>query len=156
MEDLIRQAFLHVAVLGPLVQEGHYDLLGPSGQIILPTVWERVVEPGWDITMHMWPMDKFPSSPQMPSGIPATAIVPRPPQGHNHPQRKFGRYPVGFHPASVRLGGGGGRIPPLPSGDLDEQTGTASQHKDGNGPMNNLGTGTRKNLDKQSMKRKET
>ncbi len=88
MEDLIKQAFLHVEVIGPLVQEGRYDLLSPSGEIILPAVWERVVEPGWAITMHMWPMDNLP-----------------------------------IRPASVRLGGGGGgNMPPLHSGDLDEHT----------------------------------
>ena len=56
MEDLIRQAFLHVEVLGPHVAEGHYDLVGPQGDIILPQVWETVVEPDWTVTMHMWPL----------------------------------------------------------------------------------------------------
>lgn len=56
MEDLIRQAFLHVDVIGPHVAEGHYDLIGPNSEIILPAVWETVVEPDWNITMHMWPM----------------------------------------------------------------------------------------------------
>ena len=56
MEDLIRQAFLHVDVIGPHVAEGHYDLVGPNGEIILPHVWETMVEPEWTITMHMWPM----------------------------------------------------------------------------------------------------
>lgn len=56
MEDLIRQAFLHVDVVGPHVAEGHYDLVGPNGEIILPRIWETVVEPDWTITMHMWPM----------------------------------------------------------------------------------------------------
>ena len=56
MEDLIRQAFLHVEVLGPHVSEGHYDLVGPAGDIILPRAWEAVIEPDWVVTMHMWPM----------------------------------------------------------------------------------------------------
>ena len=56
MEDLIRQAFLHVDIIGPHVAEGHYDLIGPNGEIILPGVWETVIEPDWTITMHMWPM----------------------------------------------------------------------------------------------------
>ncbi|KAI0816764.1 hypothetical protein GGR55DRAFT_252877 [Xylaria sp. FL0064] len=58
MEDLINQAFLHVEVIGPHVQAGHYDLIGPNGEIILPQVWDKVIEPDWAITMHMWPMDK--------------------------------------------------------------------------------------------------
>ena len=56
MEDLIQQAFMHVEKIGDHVQEGHYDLVGPDGEIILPRVWESVVQPDWAITMHMWPM----------------------------------------------------------------------------------------------------
>ncbi|KAK3936798.1 hypothetical protein QBC46DRAFT_394230 [Diplogelasinospora grovesii] len=60
MEELITQAFLHVDVIGPHVREGHYDLMGPNGDIILPSIWERVIQPDWAVTMHMWPMDKTP------------------------------------------------------------------------------------------------
>ena len=56
MEGLIRQAFLHVDVIGEHVHQGHYDLLGPDGEIILPQVWETMIQPDWDISMHMWPM----------------------------------------------------------------------------------------------------
>jgi len=56
MEELIRQAFLRVDGLGPHVAEGHYDLIGPNGEIILPRVWETTIEPDWAISMHMWPM----------------------------------------------------------------------------------------------------
>ncbi|OJD18584.1 hypothetical protein AJ78_01425 [Emergomyces pasteurianus Ep9510] len=66
MEDLIRQAFLHVDVIGPHVAEGHYDLVGPNGDIILPQVWETVVEPDWTITMHMWPIPEKPKTPDLP------------------------------------------------------------------------------------------
>ena len=67
MEDLIFQAFLHVDFIGQHVQDGHYDLMGPNGEIILPQVWDAVVQPGMAITMHMWPMqeppeDRLPSS----------------------------------------------------------------------------------------------
>lgn len=57
MEELINQAFLHVDKIGPHVQAGHYDLVGPNGEIILPSVWEKVIEPDWSITMQMWPME---------------------------------------------------------------------------------------------------
>lgn len=88
MEELIKQAFLQVDVLGPQVQEGHYDLIGPNGEIILPSVWERVVEPDWAITMTMWPMDKRPSAgPRMPTG--------------------------GMHPGLGRPGMGGPMPPPM-------------------------------------------
>lgn len=54
MERLIQEAFVHVEVIGPHVYEGYYDLVGPDGNIILPSVWEYVVEPDWSVTMHMW------------------------------------------------------------------------------------------------------
>ena len=53
---MIKEAFLHVADLGPRVADGHYDLLGPKDEIIMPSIWESVIEPGWEITMHMWPI----------------------------------------------------------------------------------------------------
>ncbi|KAF2454792.1 hypothetical protein BDY21DRAFT_266957, partial [Lineolata rhizophorae] len=45
MEKLIQQAFAHVDVIGPHVMEGHYDLVGPDNEIILPPVWETMVQP---------------------------------------------------------------------------------------------------------------
>jgi hypothetical protein len=56
METLIKRAFEHVDVLGPLVDQGHYDILGPDGEIILPQLWEAMIEPDWAISMHMWPI----------------------------------------------------------------------------------------------------
>ncbi|KAK5119969.1 hypothetical protein LTR85_007045 [Meristemomyces frigidus] len=56
MEPLIKHAFLHVDVIGEHVHQGHYDLSGPDGKIILPQVWDSVVQPGWAVAMHMWPM----------------------------------------------------------------------------------------------------
>ena len=64
MEELIRQAFLHIEVIGPHVAEGHYDLIGPNGDIILPQVWETVIEPDWTVTMHMWPIPEKPKTPE--------------------------------------------------------------------------------------------
>jgi hypothetical protein len=38
MEELIKQAFLHVDIIGPHVHQGHYSLIDPDGEIILPQV----------------------------------------------------------------------------------------------------------------------
>ncbi|KAI2463556.1 hypothetical protein F4781DRAFT_416305 [Annulohypoxylon bovei var. microspora] len=76
MEELIKQAFIHVDVIGPHVRAGHYDLIGPSGEIILPQAWARVIEPDWAITMHMWPMDRTEHS------------IPPPKQPSIHPPSK--------------------------------------------------------------------
>lgn len=111
MEELIKQAFLHVDIIGPHVQEGHYDLIGPNGEIILPSVWEKVVEPDWAITMHMWPMDKAPLRhhpvPPMPPGG-----IPRPGQHHGRPPHA-GMAAQFMRPASARPGG---NVPPPPPG----------------------------------------
>lgn len=113
MEELIKQAFLQVDVLGPHVQDGHYDLTGPNGEIILPSVWEKVIEPDWSITMTMWPVEKAP---------PVGPRMPMPPGGgrhHGHPPFPPGHGRMGGPPG---VGPGGGRrstgpgvnIPPPP------------------------------------------
>ncbi|KAF7866996.1 uncharacterized protein EAF02_009782 [Botrytis sinoallii] len=85
MEGLVKQAFLHVDIIGPHVNDGHYDLLGPTGEIILPQVWESVIEPGWLITMHMWPMPEprrqAPASMLPRPGHPGNFSPPPPPPG---------------------------------------------------------------------------
>ena len=103
MEELIKQAFMQVDVLGPHVQEGHYDLIGPDGEILLPSVWEKVVQPDWAITMTMWPMDKAPS------------LGPRIPAGMHHPGVRHGMPPPPPMPG-VRMGGMHGPQPRPRSG----------------------------------------
>lgn len=77
MEDLIRQAFMHIDMIGPHVAEGHYDLIGPNNEIILPGVWDTVIEPDWSVTMHMWPM---PEKEQLVDII-DVPLMPGPPPG---------------------------------------------------------------------------
>lgn len=59
MENLIKQAFLHVETIGPHVMEGHYDLIGPDGEIILPQVWDTMIKPDHSIEMQMWPLPEI-------------------------------------------------------------------------------------------------
>ncbi|EXK26263.1 hypothetical protein FOMG_17165 [Fusarium oxysporum f. sp. melonis 26406] len=75
IEDLIKQAFVQVDVLGPHVMEGHYDLIGPDGTIILPSIWEELVEPEVAITMTMWPMDEL-NKPPVPPRVPPPMAPP--------------------------------------------------------------------------------
>ena len=93
---------MHIEGLGPHVAEGHYDLLGPHGEIILPHVWETVIEPDWTITMHMWPMnddkeeeaaaeDAAPDIEAVAEGVPPPPPpAPSPPDGAN----KHGAHPT--------------------------------------------------------------
>ena len=57
MSKLIRQSFAHsddTAGEGGDINEGKYDLTGPGGEIILPSLWEGLVRPGLEVTMKMW------------------------------------------------------------------------------------------------------
>ena len=87
MEYLIKEAFLHVVDLGPHVADGQYDLLGPKDEIIMPSIWESVIEPGWEITMHMWPIPEPPEAGEALAGgvdDPVVIVepgVPPPPPG---------------------------------------------------------------------------
>jgi len=75
MEYLIKEAFLHVENYGPHVAEGMYDLLGPHGEIVMKSVWETVVEPGWEISMHMWPLPEPPEIDPLVEGLADIVIV---------------------------------------------------------------------------------
>ncbi|KAG4264034.1 hypothetical protein FPRO06_03043 [Fusarium proliferatum] len=144
MEDLIKQAFMQVDVLGPHVMEGHYDLIGPDGEIILPSVWEKVVQPDWAITMTMWPMDKMPplGHPKMP-GAPGMhghkhgGPIPIPPRPMGAGMRPPMMPPGGMPPGGVRppagwpVGGGVRPDMPMPPNvvTVGPNTGKSSKHK---------------------------
>lgn len=113
MEELIKQAFLHVDVIGPHVQEGHYDLIGPNGDIILPQIWESVIEPDWAITMHMWPIPEPPRpapppGPPIPPGLSQMNPNGRPRSSHGHLNHHFPNRPPAGPPNGAR--------PPPPPG----------------------------------------
>lgn len=101
MEELIRQAFLHIEVIGPHVADGHYDLIGPNGDIILPQVWETVIEPDWAITMHMWPIPEKPKEDPPP---PAEGPPPPDKPAEAPPESKKKAEPGKSLPSSVLSG----------------------------------------------------
>ncbi|KUJ18926.1 uncharacterized protein LY89DRAFT_582316 [Mollisia scopiformis] len=80
MEELIKHAFLHVDAIGPDVQEGCYDLIGPDGEIILRQDWETRLEPGWSITMRMWSTAESVSTAPKPSSLLGGASTSKPTQ----------------------------------------------------------------------------
>lgn len=80
MHELISQAFKYVAVVGPHVEAGHYDLLTSNGEHIVPQTWKSQVKPGWRIEMKLWPMLResyayTPAYPPTESGIPNDLTV---------------------------------------------------------------------------------
>jgi hypothetical protein len=122
MEELIRQAFMHVPVIGPHVAEGHYDLVGPNGEIILPQVWETMIEPDWAITMHMWPMPEAPRGP--PDGVTIVDADPR--MGRPGPRRGRGERP---HMPPQGHSGRRGPLPPPPPGWIGPPPGRMGGHE---------------------------
>ncbi|KAH7408604.1 hypothetical protein DE146DRAFT_752730 [Phaeosphaeria sp. MPI-PUGE-AT-0046c] len=116
MEELVKQAFLHVDVIGPHVQEGHYDLVDSNSKIILPQTWSHLVQPGWEITMHMWPMPEPPAPRHRPQPPP-----PPPPPPPEAAQFLSQHLPIGNRPKMDSLfprrhGGAGAPPPPPPPG----------------------------------------
>ena len=59
MEALIIQAHQGFDA-AELVQQRRYDLIGPSGEVIMPQIWDCMVEPGFDITLKPWPTPEEP------------------------------------------------------------------------------------------------
>jgi hypothetical protein len=59
MKGLVNEAFENIEDLREYVHQGQYDLMGPDGELILPRVWDGLIQPGWEITMHMWPRLRY-------------------------------------------------------------------------------------------------
>ncbi|KAF5722714.1 hypothetical protein FMUND_2591 [Fusarium mundagurra] len=59
IEDMIKEAFRHDFGLYPHVLERHYDLIDSDGNLIDPSRWESTIEPGMQVVMTMWPMNKY-------------------------------------------------------------------------------------------------
>jgi hypothetical protein len=51
-----------IPVLGPHVQEEHYELIDPQESIYLPSTWEALIEPGDSVAMRMWPPEFLPKA----------------------------------------------------------------------------------------------
>ncbi|PNS17872.1 Midasin [Sphaceloma murrayae] len=52
---LLEQAYESVPDLHRRILESRFELVGPDRQIILPSVWETTIQPGWEITLLMPP-----------------------------------------------------------------------------------------------------
>ena len=40
------------------VFRGNYDIVSPTGEIILPEIWEAVVRPGWVVELRLWELTR--------------------------------------------------------------------------------------------------
>ncbi|KAK3368447.1 hypothetical protein B0H63DRAFT_76313 [Podospora didyma] len=135
MEEMIRSAHVHIERIGSLVSDGHYDIIDPNGDIILPWLWERVVQPGWQVSMQLWPSSLpagYPNRGHQPlnrPGMPARApprtmggARPPPPPGPPPPFTLPQRRRPGRGPPPPPMAGTGwtGLPPPEKAGVLQE------------------------------------
>ena len=54
MENLIKRSFSHVESMNSKIFRGSYDILSPTGEIILPEIWDSVIRPGWVVELRFW------------------------------------------------------------------------------------------------------
>lgn len=54
MENLIKRSFSHVESMNSKIFRGSYDVLSPTGEIILPEIWDSVIKPGWVVELRFW------------------------------------------------------------------------------------------------------
>ena len=59
MVSLVEEAYPHDEFPYPQLAKGHYDFLGPSGDVLLPGIWESSVGPGGKVTLRLWPLNGF-------------------------------------------------------------------------------------------------
>ena len=53
MRNLIESSFTHLDTSRDEIKGQNYDLFKSSGDIILPEVWEAVVQPGWVVELRI-------------------------------------------------------------------------------------------------------
>lgn len=77
MKTSVRRAFVNIEHIGSHVANGCYNLLSPDNEIILPSAWEMVIQPGWNIKMELWPLpDSITENINTVSDISPPEIVP--------------------------------------------------------------------------------
>lgn len=52
MENLIKCSFSHIESMNSKIFRGSYDILSPTGEIVLPQVWDKVIKPGWVVELR--------------------------------------------------------------------------------------------------------
>ena len=55
MESLLANSFSHDPTVNVQTLGSRFDIVGPNGDIILPAVWESVIQPGWVLELRPWP-----------------------------------------------------------------------------------------------------
>jgi Ubiquitin-like domain len=109
MQHIIEQSFLNIEGLGSRISKGEYDLVNSDGAVIIPHLWENLVEPDMLVTLQIWSLP----SPQKRSALSATqfpALLSSPERLHPPAVQSFRPPP----PTIVRLTAPRPRPPPPP------------------------------------------
>ena len=80
MEILIKRSFAHIESMNTDIFRGNYDVLGPTGEIILPEIWDAVIKPGWIVEVRLWDLTeaRWMGEKQSDAGIVGMAPAVRP------------------------------------------------------------------------------
>ncbi len=54
MEHLIQRSFSQDESINSKIFRGGYDILSPTGEIVLPEIWDTVIKPGWTVELRIW------------------------------------------------------------------------------------------------------
>ena len=76
MENLIKRSFSHVESMNSKIFRGSYDILSPSGEIILPEIWDSVIKPGWVVELRFWDFRTAEETDRKDPGASAEEIAP--------------------------------------------------------------------------------
>ncbi|KAF7621555.1 hypothetical protein AFLA_011852 [Aspergillus flavus NRRL3357] len=96
MEDLIKQAFSGDRnALSQDIARGNYELLSEDGSIVLPIVWENLVQPGWKVKMQM--KNTQPENKEMDHGDTDTANA----EGSHTPENEKDNRPKSYQAVAV-------------------------------------------------------
>lgn len=109
MEDLIKQAFSGDRnALSQDIARGNYELLSEDGSIVLPIVWENLVQPGWKVKMQM--KNTQPENKEMNHGDTDTANA----EGSHTPENEKDNQPKSYQAVAVEASSSEEDIAPNP------------------------------------------
>ena len=75
MENLIKRSFSHIETRNSEIFRGSYDILSPTGEIVLPEIWDTVIKPGWVVELRFWDYTKTRETNQQDSEIDINKMV---------------------------------------------------------------------------------
>ena len=76
MEHLIQRSFSYDESINSKIFRGSYDILSPTGEIVLPEIWDTVIKPGWTVELRIWNFQRAGGMMQEDSNVGAIEMAP--------------------------------------------------------------------------------